>query len=268
MNHKQQIAAMHARELRVAKDDLLIKINSYIQQVRSQGGTAEITPQLERLVTLDKYRARDVAKIQQLVSNPDRLQEYIYAENAQGQSISGEKALTRYRKALESGFVRPAKESEIVIDNFKDTVRDMFVDMSVFNEFERKLNALVQQDINEPTEEQWMFARGNYLARLHNSKEIIASKQWFMWQNRDNIRDIEHAFNSALRELGEKEAAQRILNAGQAILENAIYAAIGYNEQAGHSVQAVLRVFHPSATRKMAVDLQEAYESQYGEEEW
>lgn len=268
MNHKQQVAAMHARELRIAKDDLLIQINNYIQKVRSEGGRTEITPQLARLVNLDKYRARDVAKIQQLASSPTKLEEYIYAENAEGYPVSGEKAVDRYRRALESGFIRPAKESEIVIDNFKDTVQDMFVDMTAYNEFERKLNALVQQDINEPTEEQWMFAHGNYLARLHNAKEIAASKQFFMWQNRENVRDMEHAFNTALNELGEKELARRILDAGQTILENAIYAAIGYNEQAGHSVQAVLMVFQPSATRKMAVDLQESYESQYGEEEW
>lgn len=268
MNHKQQVAAMHARELRVAKDDLLIQINNYIQKVRSEGGRTEITPQLARLVNLGKYRARDVAKIQQLASNPTKLEEYIYAENAEGYPVSGEKAVDRYRRALESGFIRPAKESEIVFDNFKGTVQDMFVDMSAYNEFERKLNALVQQDINEPTEEQWMFAHGNYLARLHSAKEIDESKRFFMWQNRENVRDMEHAFNVALSELGEKELAQRIFNAGQTILENAIYAAIGYNEQAGHSVQAVLMVFQPSATRKMAVDLQETYESQYGEEEW
>lgn len=259
---------MHARELRIAKDGLLIQINNYIQKVRSEGGRTEITPQLARLVKLDKYRARDVAKIQQLASSPTKLEEYIYAENAEGYPVSGEKAVDRYRRALESGFIRPAKESEIVIDNFKDTVQDMFVDMTAYNEFERKLNALVQQDINEPTEEQWMFAHGNYLARLRNAKEIAASKQFFMWQNRENVRDMEHAFNTALNELGEKELARRILDAGQTILENAIYAAIGYNEQAGHSVQAVLMVFQPSATRKMAVDLQESYESQYGEEEW
>ena len=54
MNHRQQVAAMHARELAKAKQQLLLKVNQYIQEVRVEGGTAEVTPQIQRLIELDK----------------------------------------------------------------------------------------------------------------------------------------------------------------------------------------------------------------------
>ena len=41
MNHRQQVAAMHARELAQAKQQLLLKVNQYIQEVRAEGGSAE-----------------------------------------------------------------------------------------------------------------------------------------------------------------------------------------------------------------------------------
>ena len=162
MNHKQQVAAMHARELRIAKDDLLVQINSYINKVSSEGGRTEITPQLSRLVNLDKYRARDVAKIQQLVSNPTKLQEYIYAENAAGYPISGEKAVERYVKAVESGFVRPAKEEEIMVDNVAETMRATFVDESALNEFQDFLRHVMTDPSGSIDESWWRIANPDW----------------------------------------------------------------------------------------------------------
>ena len=63
MNHRQQVAAMHARELAKAKQQLLLKVNQYMQEVRADGGTAEVTPQIQRLIELDKYRLRDVQRM-------------------------------------------------------------------------------------------------------------------------------------------------------------------------------------------------------------
>ena len=54
---------MHARELAKAKQQLLLKVNQYIQEVRADGGNAEVVPQCvmckkcdRLLVTLKKYR--------------------------------------------------------------------------------------------------------------------------------------------------------------------------------------------------------------------
>ena len=70
MNHRQQVAAMHARELANAKQQLLLKVNQYIQEVRAEGGTAEVTPQIQRLIKLDKYRLRDVQRMRNIASDP------------------------------------------------------------------------------------------------------------------------------------------------------------------------------------------------------
>lgn len=67
MNHRQQVAAMHARELAKAKQQLLLKVNQYIQEVRADGGNAEVVPQLQRLISLGSYRLRDVQKCGRLL---------------------------------------------------------------------------------------------------------------------------------------------------------------------------------------------------------
>ena len=73
MNHRQQVAAMHARELANAKQQLLLKVNQYIQEVRAEGGNAEVVPQLQRLISLGSYRLREVQKMRQLASDPKKL---------------------------------------------------------------------------------------------------------------------------------------------------------------------------------------------------
>lgn len=72
MNHRQQVAAMHARELAKAKQQLLLKVNQYIQEVRADGGNAEVVPQLQRLISLGSYRLRDVQKMRQIASDPKK----------------------------------------------------------------------------------------------------------------------------------------------------------------------------------------------------
>ena len=110
MNHRQQVAAMHARELAKAKQQVLLKVNQYIQEVRAEDGTAEVTPQIQRLIELDKYRLRDVQRMRQIASDPQKVKEYVYAENAQGQVISGEKAIKRYQSYQHSGIAKPADQ--------------------------------------------------------------------------------------------------------------------------------------------------------------
>ena len=263
MNHRQQVAAMHARELANAKQQLLLKVNQYIQEVRAEGGTAEVTPQIQRLIELDKYRLRDVQRMRKIASDPKNVQEYVYAENAQGQVISGEKAIKRYQSYQHSGIARPADQFKKSVETVIDTVKDMFVDMNAYNEFARKLNALVNQDINEPTEEEWFVTHGAYLARLKNPKEIEASKKWFMYLNRENTRDMERAFNTLLEQEGAKEVARRINENLTKIMEAAVIAAIGYKEQAGSAVQDVLIILAPRATREQMQSMQELYDSQF-----
>lgn len=263
MNHRQQVAAMHARALAKAKQLLLLKVNQYIQEVRAEGGTAEVTPQIQRLIELDKYRLRDVQRMRQIASDSQKVKEYVYAENAQGQIISGEKAVKRYQLYQRSAIAKPANQFKKTIETVIDTVQDMFVDMSAYNDFAKKLNALVNQDINVPTDEQWFSTHGAYLARLKNPKEIEESKKWFMYLNRDNIRDMERAFNTLVEQEGAKEVARRINDNLSKIMEAAVIAAIGYNEQAGSAVQDVLIILLPRATREQMQSMQDLYDSQF-----
>lgn len=263
MNHRQQVAAMHARELAKAKQQLLLKVNQYIQEVRAEGGNAEVTPQIQRLIELDNYRLRDVQRMRQIASDPKKVQEYVYAENAEGIPISGEKAIKRYQSYQRSGVAKPANQFQKSLETVIDTIKDMFVDLSAYNEFSRKLNALVNQDINEPTEEQWFATHGAYLARLKNPKEIESSKRWFMSLQHDNVKDMERAFNTLIEQEGVKEVARRINENLSKIMEAAVIAAIGYNEQAGSAVQDVLIILAPRATRAQMNSMQDVYDSQF-----
>lgn len=263
MNHRQQVAAMHARELLKAKQQLLLKVNQYIQEVRAEDGTAEVTPQIQRLIELDKYRLRDVQRMRQIASDPQKVKEYVYAKNAQGQVISGEKAIKRYQSYQHSAIAKPAGQFKKTIETFIDTVQDMFVDMSAYNEFTRKLNALVNQDINEPTDEEWFVTHGSYLARLKNPKTIEESKKWFMHLNHDYTKEMEKAFNTLLEQEGAKEVARRINENLTKIMEAAVIVAIGYKEQAGSAIQDVLLIFAPRATREQMRSMQELYDGQF-----
>lgn len=268
MNHRQQVAAMHARELAKAKQQLLLKVNQYMQEVRSEGGTAEVTPQIQRLIALDKYRLRDVQRMQKIASDPKKVQEYVLAVNAQGQVISGEKAIKRYQAYQHSAIAKPASQFKKTIETFIDTVQDMFVDMSAYNEFTRKLNALVNQDINEPTDEEWFVTHGSYLARLKNPKTIEESKKWFMHLNHDYTKEMEKAFNTLLEQEGAKEVARRINENLTKIMEAAVIVAIGYKEQAGSAIQDVLLIFAPSATREQMRSMQELYDGQFEDNDY
>lgn len=263
MNHRQQVAAMHARDLAKAKQLLLLKVNQYIQEVRAEGGTAEVTPQIQRLIELDKYRLRDVQRMRKIANDPQKVKEYVYAENAQGQAISGEKAIKRYQSYLHSGIARPADQFKKSVETVIDTVKDMFVDMNAYNEFSRKLNALVNQDINEPTEEEWFITHGAYLAELKSPKMIEESKKWFMRLNYSYTKEMERAFNTLLEQEGVKEVARRINANLTKIMEAAVIAAIGYQEQSGSAIQDVLLIFAPRATREQMQSMQDSYDSQF-----
>lgn len=263
MNHRQQVAAMHAREMAKAKQQLLLKVNQYIQEVRSEGGTAEVTPQIQRLIGLDKYRTRDVQKMRQIASDPQKVKEYVYAENVQGQVISGEKAIKRYQSYQHSGIAKPANQFKKSVETVIDTVKDLFVDMTAYNEFTRKLNALVNQDINEPTDEEWFYTHGSYLAQLKNPKTIAESKTWFMHLNYDYTKEMEKAFSTLLEQEGAKEVARRINDNLTKIMEAAVIVAIGYKEQAGSAIQDVLLIFAPRATLEQKRSMQELYDDQF-----
>lgn len=262
---------MHARELRIAKDDLMVQINNYINNVRSEGGRTEITPQLARLVNLDKYRARDVAKIQHLASSPDKLEEYIYAENAEGYPISGEKAVERYARAVSSGFIRPAKEAEIMVDNVAETMRDTFVDESALHEFEYFLRRVMTDPAGTIDESWWRIAHGNWYTAGYRGEHDYAKAE-MLKENASNVFEMQDGLRTLISRDGIQKAARRIKDNYEALQEQAIKACIGYKGNAADGLQQVLLMLlpedrQPGNIRHRIADMQEVYEGQFDYEE-
>lgn len=270
MNHKQQVAAMHARELRIAKDELLIRVNQKLQEARSKGYYAEVTPQIQRLIGLDKYRQRDVIRMQQLVSNPDKLQEYIYVVNKDtGVPLSGEKAMTRYSQYERSRIYKPASEEDIVVDNTAQTIADTFVDESVLDMFQDILERI--QSNPESIEAQELFNAHPDWANYHWTKVPYAARE-MVKENNSNILEMKSAIRYLIAQEGRQEVARRIRDNWGDLNEAAVMAAIGYEKAAASALQTVLKIFLPSAVHNRAMrgamsDMQEAIESQFDYEE-
>lgn len=267
MNHRQQVAAMHARELANAKQQLLLKVNQYIQEVRADGGNAEVVPQLQRLISLGSYRLRDVQKMREIASDPKKVQDYVYAVNASGEPISGEKAVERYARYATSPIYRePAKEVDMMVDNVATTVEQTFVDLNAYQQFESFLHDVVASP--EAVDDSWWHiahpdwdSPGYRGDRNYGKIEIVK-------HNMDNILEMRSALKNLIEKEGVHEAAKRISDNYAELQEASIIASIGYKEAAGSAIQDVLLILLPSDRqpgniRHRMSDMQDVYEGQY-----
>jgi hypothetical protein len=268
MNHRRQLAAMHAREMAKAKQQLLLKVNQYIQEVRADGGSAKVVPQLQRLISLRSYRLRDVQKMRQIASDPKKVQEYVYAVNASGEPISGEKAVKRYARYLTSPIYRePAKEIDMMIDNVATTVEQTFVDLNAYQQFESFLHDVLSSPENTIGDSWWHIAHpewdspGYRGVRNYGKVEMVK-------QNMDNILEMRSALKNLIEREGVHEAAKRIADNYAKLQEASIIASIGYKEAAGSAIQDVLLILLPSDRqpgniRNIMSDMEDVYEGQY-----
>lgn len=265
MNHRQRVVAMHARELAKAKQQLLLKVNQYIQEVRAEGGTAEVTPQIQRLIELDKYRLRDVQRMRQIASDPQNVKDYVYAENAQGIPISGEKAVERYASYTSSPIYResakPARQEEVMLDNTAETVAQSFVDLKAYDEFEQFLTDVVQSPTTAIDESWWRTMDGNWDAPDYYKEKTIE-------ENRKNVYEMRSALQALVAREGVQAVAQRINDNYTELQEAAIIAAIGYAGNAASALQTVLKIFMPSdrqpgIIRHRMSDMQDVIEGQF-----
>ena len=271
MNHRQQVAAMHARELAQAKQQLLLKVNQYIQEVRAEGGSAEVTPQIRRLIELDKYRLRDVQRMQQLARDPQKLQEYVYAENAEGVPISGEKAIERYASYATSPIYReptkPARQEEVMLDNTAETVAQSFVDLKAYCEFEQFLTDVIQSPTTAIDESWWRTMHVNWDAPDYRGERDYG-KEKMVEENRQNISEMRAALQALVTREGVQAVAQRINDNYTELQEASIIAAIGYAGNAASALQTVLKIFmpddrQPGVTRNRMSDMQDVIEGQF-----
>lgn len=271
MNHRQQVAAMHARELAKAKQQLLLKVNQYIQEVRVEGGRAEVTPQIQRLIELDKYRLRDVERMRKIASDPQKVREYVYAENAQGIPVSGEKAVERYASYASSPIyrarVKPARQEEIMLDNTAETVAQSFVDLKAYGEFEQFLNDVIHSPSTTIDESWWGIMHTNWDAPDYRGDRDYG-KEKMVEENRQNIYEMRAALQALVAREGVQAVAERINDNYAELQEASIIAAIGYAGNAASALQTVLKIFMPSdrqpgVTRNRLSDMQDVIEGQF-----
>lgn len=268
MNHRQQVAAMHARELAKAKQQLLLKVNQYIQEVRADGGNAKVVPQLQRLISLGSYRLRDVQKMRQIASDPKKVQEYVYAVNASGEPISGEKAAERYaRYATSSIYREPAKEVDMMVDNVATTVEQTFVDLNAYQQFESFLQDVLSSPDNTIGDSWWHIAHPEWESPSYRGDRNYGKFE-MVKQNMDNILEMRSALKNLIEKDGVHEVAKRIADNYAKLQEASIIASIGYKEAAGSAIQDVLLILLPSDRqpgniRNRMSDMQDAYDGQY-----
>nr|DAW81353.1 MAG TPA: hypothetical protein [Caudoviricetes sp.] len=268
MNHRQQVAAMHARELAKAKQQLLLKVNQYIQEVRADGGNAKVVPQLQRLISLGSYRLRDVQKMREIASDPKKVQDYVYAVNASGEPISGEKAAERYARYATSPIYRePAKEVDMMVDNVATTVEQTFVDLNAYQQFESFLHDVLSSPENTIGDSWWHIAHHDWDSPDYRGDRNYGKVE-MVKQNMDNILEMRSALKNLIEKEGVHEAAKRIADNYAKLQEASIIASIGYKEAAGSAIQDVLLILLPSdrqpgSIRHRMSDMQDVYEGQY-----
>lgn len=268
MNHRQQVAAMHARELANAKQQLLLKVNQYIQEVRADGGNAKVVPQLQRLISLGSYRLRDVQKMREIASDPKKVQDYVYAVNASGEPISGEKATERYARYVTSPIYRePAKEVDMMVDNVATTVEQTFVDLNAYQQFESFLHDVLSSPENTIDDSWWHIAHPDWDSPGYRGYRNYGKVE-MVKQNMDNILEMRSALKNLIEKEGVHEAAKRISDNYAKLQEASIIASIGYKEAAGSAIQDVLLILlpadrQPGNIRHRMSDMQDVYEGQY-----
>ena len=252
MNARQRSVAQHARELRYAKDNLLQAVNRQLQSVKTRGLDAEITPQIQRLLDVQQYRARDVQRMNRLANSPEKLKEYILSYDSEtGEVFSGEQAIERYNRYAVSKIAKPAREEQVVTDNFVDAVSQQFVDDTAYQAFAGQLDAFMSGDYSGISESDW----GN-LKTEHD-------RNWVARSNQNNVQAIRSALNMAIERRGLLDV-MRAINTNPKLMDDlTVAAASGYREKAGAAMSEILEIFNPNGSAFDMGDMQSTYESQY-----
>ena len=274
MNSRQLAAKMHARELASAKRELMHKANEQIQAAKSKGYETEIAPQLVRLLGVKSYRKRDIQMMNKLIKNSDKLSEYIaVVDSVTKDVVSGGQAFNRWLEYINSGIYKETgdervygitdvsqipTESEITLRNFVEETEKAFLDDTVYQQFMSTLDKLMNGDTTVADDSMWqMLHPGIFITNLGKPRSascIQHSKEHFMRDiDKYNVHDIQSAVNRLVAAEGVESVVRRLQDAGENIIDALIVAGIGYQEQAGAAVQAVLTVLLPEETRQRAM---------------
>lgn len=274
MNNRQLEATRHLRELNSAKSELIYKANQQIQSAKAKGYVTEIAPQLVRLLGVKSYRKRDVQSMNKLINDADKLSEYIAVlEPSTNNVVSGGQAFERWINYINSGIYHESTderiygisdvsqiptEADITVKNFVEETEKAFLDDNVYQQFMSTLDKLMNGDTSVADDAMWqMLHPGIFVTnggKTRSASSIQHSKEHFM---RDidsyNVHDIQSAVNRLIVAEGVESVVRRLQDVGENIIDALIVAGIGYQEQAGSAVQAVLTVLLPDETRQRAM---------------
>lgn len=274
MNSRKLAAKMHARELASTKRELMYIANQQIQSAKSKGYETEIAPQLVRLLGVKSYRKRDIQMMNKLIKNSDKLAEYIaVVDPVTKDVVSGGQAFNRWIEYINSGIYKETgyervygitdvsqipTESEITLRNFVEETEKAFLDDTVYQQFMSTLDKLMNGDTTVADDSMWqMLHPGIFITnggKSRSASSIQHSKEHFMRDiDKYNVHDIQSAVNRLIAAEGVDSVVRRLHDAGENIIDALIVAGIGYQEQAGSAVQAVLTVLLPDETRQRAM---------------
>lgn len=264
MNNRQLEAARHKRELNSAKRELTAKVNQQVQSAKGRGYETQIAPQLLRLLGIKSYRKREVQSMNRLINDFDKLSEYIAViDPSTGELVSGGEALERYSRYEQSAIyhrVEPEEipsEAERTVNTFVETADDVIHDDSAYKEFEAIVMKAIEQDTSIADFNRWCIEHPSMADPRKSHKEILRSMVYWLYINRDNSMEMQSSLYRLESAEGYNEVARRIQAAGEPLLDSAITAAIGYQENSGRAIQDVLKVLLPTATRERAMAMQD-----------
>lgn len=277
MNNRQRLAAVHARELRRAKEALQHSLNIEMNKQRQSGYNVSAAPQIQRLLGLEQYRLRDYNKIMSLANNPNKLREYVVSVNPEtGELVSGEAALERADRRVGKAAVRasvyaePAKELDTMVDNVTGAIGDTFVDTGVLQQFESFVTDLVLRPDTALSVDDMQREHPNWFASGYRGSVDYGTREMAK-ENAGNALEIRNAIYRLISMEGEAAAAKRIQDNYGELQEAAVMAAIGYKDAAASGLQSVLKILLPSAVHDRAMrgaisTMQDTIESQWDDE--
>ena len=273
---KRKKAIENLRKLEQSQHKLIAEMNKLIQQAKKEGYTTKVSPQALRLAGLREYRSRDFAKINSLLDSPELLQNNVAViDSDTGEIIRGGEALERYARYQSSGIYHAStplvstalfgeeipSEAERTVNNFVETIDDVIHDDGTYKAFEETIMKAIEQDTSIADFERWCIEHPSMADSRKSQKDILHSMVYWLYINRDNSMEMQNATLALKSAEGEAEVARRIIASGETVLDAAITAAIGYQENSGRAIQSVLNVLLPKATRDRAMSMQEVVDS-------
>lgn len=273
---KSKKALENFRKFEQAQRKLIAEMNKLIQEAKKEGYSTKVAPQALRLAGLREYRARDLAKINTFLNTPELLRSNVaIIDTDTGEIVRGGEALERYARYQQSGIYHAKvpvvstalfgeeipSEAERTVNNFAGLIDDVIHDDGTYKAFEEIIMKAIEQDTSIADFERWCIEHPSMADPRKSQKDILRSMVYWLYTNRYNSMEMQNATTALQSAEGETEVARRIIAAGESVLDAAITAAIGYQENSGRAIQTVLKVLLPKATRDRAMAMQEVVDT-------